>query len=244
MLFPLLGAFIIGFSKSGFATGLGMVSTPLVAMAMPAREAIGLILPLLSVADLLTIGVYWKKWDLAAVRTPIAGALLGIAAGMLFVTRVSNRTLGLSIGVVGLAMVVLLAIRARWFPHAIYRPRAADALAVGLVSGFSSAIAHAAGPIFAIFLLAQRMSKEAFIASNAVFFTVINLLKLPPYAASGLITADTLRLDLRLLPAIPAGVAAGWALARLLPQRHFDVVVQALLLVTSLHLIVSYAGRQ
>ena len=51
MWLPLLGAFFIGLSKSGFATGLGMLTTPLVASAMSARQAIGIVLPLLCVAD-------------------------------------------------------------------------------------------------------------------------------------------------------------------------------------------------
>jgi uncharacterized membrane protein YfcA len=239
MLLPLLGAFIIGLSKAGFATGLGMLTTPLVASAVPAHEAIGLILPLLCVADAMTIGIYWRKWDTAAVRMPILGSAIGIAFGMLFVTSVSNRVLGLSIGIVGLTMAALLIIRARWFPDATYRPRAIDGLAVGIASGFSSAIAHAAGPIFALFLLAQRMSKEAFVASNAIFFTVNNLLKVPPYVFSGLITLNTLKHDLRLLPMIPVGVLVGWATNRFLPQRFFDVLVRVLLLLTSLQLIVS-----
>ena len=239
MLFPLLGAFLIGLSKAGFAAGLGMLTTPLVAMAVPAKTAIGLILPLLCVADALTLGAYWRRWDLSAVRSPIVGALAGIAGGMIFVSRVSNRALALAIGIVGLTMVALLAIRARWYPHAVYRPRTIDGLLVGLASGFSSAVAHAAGPIFALFLLAQRMPKDAFVATNAVFFTVINLLKVPPYVWSGLVTMETLRQDMRLLPMIPLGVAAGWATNRLLPQRHFDIVVQVLLGITSLHLLVT-----
>jgi uncharacterized protein len=237
MFLPLLGAFFIGLSKSGFATGLGMLTTPLVASAMSARQAIGIVLPLLCAADSMTMGLYWKKWDMSAVRAPLAGALVGIAVGMLFVTRVSNTTLGLAIGIVGLTMVVLLMIRARWYPDHVYQPRLADRLLIGLVCGFSSTIAHAAGPIFALFLLAQQLPKDTFIATNAVFFTVNNLLKVPPYVASGLITTQTLWLDLRLLPMIPIGILAGWGISRLLPQRHFDWLVQVLLVVTSIHLV-------
>jgi uncharacterized membrane protein YfcA len=241
-LLPYLGAFIIGLSKAGFAAGLGMLTTPLVAAAMPARTAIGLVLPLLCVADAMSAAIYWRKWDLAAVRSPLAGALLGIVFGMLFVTKVSNRTLTLAIGIVGLLMTLLLIVRARWFPHATYKPRLADSLAIGMACGFSSTIAHAAGPIFALFLLAQRVSKEVFVASNAIFFIVINLLKVPPYTMSGLINQDTLRQGVALLPMIPLGVFAGWAANRMLPQRHFDVIVYVLLLMTSLQLIVSSLG--
>jgi uncharacterized protein len=236
---PYLGAFIIGLSKAGFAAGLGMLTTPLVAAAMPARTAIGLVLPLLCVADAMSTAMYWRKVELAKVRSPLMGALVGIALGMLFVTKVSNRTLTLSIGVVGLVMTTLLIVRARWFPHATYTPRLADSLAIGIACGFSSTIAHAAGPIFALFLLAQRVSKGAFVAANGIFFVVVNLLKVPPYVASGLINMETLRHGLTLLPMIPLGVFAGWTANRMLPQQHFDVIVYVLLLITSLQLIVS-----
>lgn len=238
-LLPLIGAFLVGLSKAGLATGLGMLTTPLVASAMPAREAIGLILPLLCIADVLTMGFYWKQWDWKAIRELQIGGVVGIAVGMIFVTRVSNTALSFAIGVVGLVMAVLLVVRERWYPDHVYKPRLVDGMLVGMATGFSSAIAHAAGPIVAIYLLAQRMSKEAFVASNAIFFTVNNLLKIPPYLAAGLITTDTLRQDLRYLPMLPLGVAAGWALNRLLPQRYFDVVVQVMLLGTSVHLIVT-----
>jgi uncharacterized membrane protein YfcA len=239
MWLPLLGAFFIGLSKSGFATGLGMLTTPLVASAMTARQAIGIVLPLLCVADALTMGLFWKKWDAAAVKWPLVGTLGGIALGMLFVNRVSNKTLGLAIGIVGLTMVMLLMVRSRWYPDHVYQPRVIDRLAIGVVCGFSSTIAHAAGPIFALFLIAQQLPKDTFIATNAVFFTINNLLKAPPYLASGLITWETLRMDLYLLPALPVGILAGWGISRLLTQKHFEWLVEVLLVVTSLHLIVS-----
>lgn len=243
MLLPLLGAFFIGLSKAGFATGLGMLTTPLVASSMSAREAIGLVLPLLCVADAVTMGLFWKKWSARVLKGPLIGTVAGIALGMLFVNEVSNRALTLAIGIVGLTMVVLLLIRARWFPDHDYRPKIADGVLVGIAVGFASTVAHAAGPIFALYLLAQRMPKDVFIATNAVFFTVNNLMKVPPYVASGLITMETLARDVWLLPMIPVGIAAGWLITRALPQRHFDWVVQALLVATSIHLIVA-AVRQ
>jgi uncharacterized protein len=237
MWLPLLGAFFIGLSKSGFATGLGMLTTPLVATAMPARQAIGIVLPLLCVADSLTMGLFWKRWRVGSVVAPLAGAVVGIVIGMLFVSRVANHTLMLAIGIVGLTMVLLLVIRERWYPDHVYQPRFIDSFLIGIVCGFSSTIAHAAGPIFALFLLAQRLPKDDFIATNAVFFTVNNLLKVPPYVASGLITLETLRVDLYLLPMIPLGIVVGWGISRLLPQKHFDHLVQVLLVLTSVQLI-------
>ncbi len=95
----------------------------------------------------------------------------------------------------------------------------------------------AAGPVMALFLMAQKVDKQVFVATNAVFFTLNNLFKLPPYVASGLITGETLKADLRFIPFIPVGVAVGWGLNRVMPQKAFVYLVYGLLILTSLHLL-------
>jgi len=236
-LLALLGVFLIGLSKAGFATGLGMLSTPLVAQAMPARTAIGVVLPLLCLADVFTLAVYWRRWDLRLVAWPLVGTAVGIGLATAFVTSLSDLALRRSIGTIGLVLTLLLVVRNRFHPHAVYRPRPWHGVLVGVAAGVSSTIAHAAGPILALYLLAQRLEKTAFVATTGVFFTVNNLLKVPPYAATGLVDRATLALSLRYAAAVPLGIAAGWWLNRLLPQRHFDAVVAGLLILTSLHLL-------
>jgi len=233
----LLGVFLIGLSKAGFATGLGMLSTPLMAEAVPARTAIGVILPLLCLADIFTLAVYWRRWDLRLVAWPLLGTLVGIASATAFVTSISELALRRSIGGVGLVLTLLLVIRNRYHPHAVYRPRPWHGVLVGVAAGVSSTIAHAAGPVLALFLLAQRLEKTSFVATTGAFFTVNNLLKVPPYVATGLIDPATLALSLRYAAAVPFGIAAGWWANRHLPQRHFDAVVAALMIATSLHLL-------
>lgn len=232
-----LGVFLIGLSKAGFATGLGMLSTPLMTEAVPARTAIGVILPLLCLADVFTLGVYWRRWDLRLVAWPLVGTLLGIASATAFVTSISELALRRSIGGVGLVLTLLLVVRNRYHPHAVYRPRPWHGVLVGAAAGVSSTIAHAAGPVLALYLLAQRLEKTNFVATTGVFFTVNNLLKVPPYVATGLIDAGTLALSLRYAAAVPFGIAAGWWANRHLPQRHFDTVVAVLMILTSMHLL-------
>ncbi len=234
---PLLGAFIIGLSKAGFAAGLGMLTTPLLATSIPAKTAIGVVLPLLIVADFMTLGVYWKKWNFSMVRFPLAGVVAGIAVGMFFVTTISDRFLKVSIGATALLMVCLLVFRNWWRPGSTYRPSWWEGALVGAFAGFSSTISHGAGPIMAIFLLAQKPSKEVFVASMALFFTLNNLLKTPPYIYAGLINWSTLKQDLFFIPAIPLGVLAGWLIHRALPQKRFDILVYLLLFITSLNLL-------
>ena len=160
-IYPYLGAFLIGLSKAGFATGLGMLTTPLVATAVPPRQAIGIILPLLCFADFLTLSAFWKKWNLALIRFPLLGSLVGIALGMTLVSVISDRFLKSSIGATALVLTGLLIVRNIWYPARVYRPSAWEGILVGVAAGFSSTISHGAGPIMAIYLMAQKTEKPS-----------------------------------------------------------------------------------
>jgi uncharacterized membrane protein YfcA len=235
-IFPYIGAFIVGFGKAGFASGISLLQTPLIAYAVPARTAIGLVLPLLILADIMTVGTFWKQWDLRLVRWPIAGCVVGIGAGMFFVSGVSDHLLRQSLGVLALFLTSLLIVRDIWYPAKSYRPSWWQGALVGVLAGFSSTVAHAAGPIMALYFIAQKLDKRTFVATSAIFFFVTNLLKLPPYVATGLVNLDILKTALKLAPMLPLGIGVGWLMNRWIPQKHFVYVVYALLLVAGLDL--------
>ena len=235
--YPYIGAFLIGLSKAGFATGLGMLTTPLLATAVSPRLAIGIILPLLCFADFVTLSAFWKKWDFSLIRFPMLGALAGVGAAMALVTSISERFLRTSIGATALVLTTLLLVRNVWYPSRVYRPTWWEGALVGFAAGFSSTISHGAGPVMAIFFMAQKLEKKAYVATNAIFFTILNLVKVPPYVAAGLISRETLTQDLRYLAFIPLGALAGWLANRALPQKAFEYLVYGLLIFTSFQLL-------
>lgn len=235
-IFPYIGAFIVGFGKAGFASGISLLQAPLIAYAVPARTAIGLVMPLLVLADFLAIGAFWKQWNFALIRWPLVGCIPGIALGMLFVNVVSDALLRQALGILALVLTGLLIVRDVWYPSKTYNPSWWQGVAVGAFAGFSSTVAHAAGPIMALFLIAQKLDKKVFVASSAIFFLIMNLLKVPPYVATGLVDAEILKTAAKLAPMVPLGIAVGWLLNRAIPQKYFVYIVYALLIVAGLDL--------
>ena len=53
---------LLGLAKGGFS-GLGIASTPLLALYLPPLEAAALILPILITQDIISIYVYRRDWD-------------------------------------------------------------------------------------------------------------------------------------------------------------------------------------
>ena len=69
-------AFLIGLSKGGLGGMLGALAVPMMALVMPAREVIGLVLPLLMFADIFAVALHWKRWDRRLVMLLIPGAVV------------------------------------------------------------------------------------------------------------------------------------------------------------------------
>ncbi|HEX2613042.1 MAG TPA: sulfite exporter TauE/SafE family protein [Fibrobacteria bacterium] len=235
-IFPYIGAFIVGFGKAGFASGISLLQTPLIAYAVPARAAIGIVLPLLIFADLLAVGAFWRKWDFSLIKWPLIGCVPGIAFGILFVDAVSDSLLRRSLGILALFLTTLLIIRDIWHPSKKWDPSWWQGAAVGAFAGFCSTVAHAAGPIMALYFVAQKLEKRVFVASSALFFFATNWMKLPPYVYKGVVDGPILLAAAKLAPMVPLGVGVGWVLNRYIPQKYFVYAVYVLLFVAGLDL--------
>jgi uncharacterized membrane protein YfcA len=79
------------------------------------------------------------------------------------------------------------------------------AATLGFVAGVTTMMANAAGPVMVIYLLAMRLPKLAFVGTSAWFFFAVNWLKVPSARDLNLITLESIKLDLLMLPLIAAG---------------------------------------
>jgi len=99
---------------------------------------------------------------------------------------------------------------------------------MGFIAGVTTMMANAAGPVMVIYLLAMRLPKFAFIGTSAWFFFAVNWLKVPFSANLDLMTWQSIRLDLMMLPLIALGAVAGILFLRRVPQKIFNDLVQIL----------------
>jgi uncharacterized membrane protein YfcA len=92
------------------------------------------------------------------------------------------------------------------------------------VAGFTSFVSHAGGPPAAMYLLASKLEKTRFQATTVITFWWVNLIKLPPYFALGMFTAETARANLILAPVAVGGVLIGaWAHRRISATVFFGI---------------------
>ena len=101
----------------------------------------------------------------------------------------------------------------------------------GIISGFTSFVAHAGGAPIKFFLLPQRMDKTIFVGTNVAFFFAVNQLKLIPYAWLGQFSTPNLTTSLVLAPLAPLGIWLGIRLHHVIPQEFFYRICYGLLFV-------------
>ena len=88
-----LAVFFIGITKSGFGSGGALLIVPVTLLAMDhtpygSKVTLGLMLPLLTVGDLIAVWQYRRLFSLAIVRRLLPGTLVGVVVGGLLLRLV------------------------------------------------------------------------------------------------------------------------------------------------------------
>jgi uncharacterized protein len=223
----LCGALCVGLSKTGF-TGISLISVLLFADLFGAKTSVGLVLPLLIIADLTVYPAFREHGSWKPVWKLLLPALIGLAIGYAILASINDKQARHGIGLSVLLMVAVQALRLWNQPlfHRIADSRAFGVVA-GVTGGMATMIANAAGPVIQLFLLSRRFPKMELIGISARFFLLINVIKLPMTVKLDLITWESLKINLLLVPAVWIGVIAGKYLVKRVPQRWFEYLVIA-----------------
>ena len=107
----------------------------------------------------------------------------------------------------------------------------------GLLAGFATMVANAAGSVMTLYLLAMRLPKLEFLGTSAAFFLLINWIKVPFSTQLGLLNAQSLLLNLWLLPAVAFGALAGPWVVKRINQTVFENVALVLTALAVLKLL-------
>jgi uncharacterized membrane protein YfcA len=231
---------LIGVSKAGFGGGVAAIATPLMALTISVTDAAAILLPILIVADLFSLRHYWNVYDRRSLTLMVPGAIVGIALGAFFFGYFSDneRTLKVILGIISLLFVAYQVTRSLLLGALLKsKPSALAGVLLGGAAGFTSTLAHAGGPPATIYLLPQQLPRQLFVGTNVIFFFILNLVKLVPYGALGLLRVGNVSTILLLAPLTFLGVQLGVWLNRHFSDRWFTYIIYAMLLLTGLELV-------
>ncbi len=196
-----------GFVQSGIGLGLGLVAAPVVTLLDPALMPGSMLVAGASLPLLILAREAWHT-DWRGVSWALAGRVAGTAGGIWVLAAVSLRALGIVVGGMVLAVVVLSAVKA-----AVPRNRA-TLLTAGVISGVTGTATSIGGPPVA--LLYQAESGPRVRATLSVFFCIGNSLALAALAASGRLPGRDVAAGLAFIGCAAAGFAVAAGLRRFL----------------------------
>ncbi len=220
-------ALLIGVAKTSFG-GLASLSVAMLAMALPTKESTAAALLMLITGDVIAVIRYRRAADWRLLRGLLPAVIPGLLLGAWFLSLVDDLILKRSIGVL-LLVFVLMQLGTKLISRATEAgdegpPHRALSVSAGVLAGFTTMAANAAGPVMAIYLQLARVEKLRFLGTGAWYFFIINLAKTPLTASLGLFTPEVLTSAALAIPIVLVGALIGMAIIGKVPQRTFDIV--------------------
>lgn len=233
-------AMTVGFAKTG-VPGVGILAVPVMAMIFPAGASTGIYLPMLIAGDIFAVFWYRSYAQWRYVLMPLFWAIVGIIVGFLAIRHMRFSDVHLKRMIGGIVLFVLaLGMYLKRHRNRLELPKTWwFAAAVGILGGFTTMAANAAGPVWIVYLLALQLDKREFLGTNAWIFLILNLFKVPFSYGLGFIGPASLLFDLKMLPAIAAGAFLGRKAAAVIPREWFEAVVRLLAAAAAVNLLLA-----
>lgn len=230
----------VGIGKTALP-GIVTLSVAVFAAVLPARESTAALLLLLIVGDLLAIWIYFKDADWAMLRRLVPSVVLGVAAGAAFLYLVSDDVMRRSIGVILLLLTALTLLLMRSETgeaiQALFARRSVRSV-YGSLGGFTTMAANSGGPVMNLYLIASGFDKRRFLGTQAWFFFIVNVIKVPFSAGIGLMTSEIISLAAWMIPVVIVGAIIGRLIVSRIDQQLFNRIIIGLTIVSAAYLLI------
>jgi uncharacterized membrane protein YfcA len=206
-----------GMAKGGLGPAVGAISVPLLSFVIEPVQAAAIMLPILCVMDIFAVFHFRKHFDLYHLSILLPAGIVGIVIASLFMGQLPSNAIRVIMGI-----IVIVFCFDYWFRRdngKKNKPGKVGGFFWGTVAGFTSTQIHAGGPPVSIYLLPQKLDRVVLMGTMAIFFTVMNYLKLIPYTWMGFINMENIMTSLILMPLAPVGVRLGHIILNKFEQK-------------------------
>ena len=226
---------LYGIAKGGFAGPLAILGVPLMSLVISPLQAAAILLPILCVQDLISIYSYRNSFHLKNLQILIPAAILGIFAGYLWFSLLSEQNIKIFLGLIA----IIFSLNYFFFSDTLKKGSISLSKGTfwGAVSGFTSFGIHAGGLPFNIYMLPQKLDHRVYVGTAALFFGIVNFIKLYPYYLLDQLRIENITIALLLMPFAPIGFYIGYKLTQKIDGERFYSLTYACLLLIGLKLL-------
>lgn len=212
-----------------FGFGAGLLSVGFLVLLLPGvQDAVVILLLVTLPVELVTVARArrWIAWR--GVATMALAIAAGVLLGAVGLRQLAPTALLIALGCLLILSGAGFATTPAW---SVVRPPRWVGPVVGLVSGGLFGALGVGGPPLVVYYRLRGLAKSAFRGQLLSLFLLVSLVRLPAYAAMGLVTAAHLGAALALVPAVALGAWLGERLHHRLDERAFRRLAGALLVV-------------
>ncbi len=235
LLVAVIAVFLVGLSKGGLGGAFALMGVPILSLVMPPMQAAALLLPILLMMDGISVWT-WRGWfDRTTLWYLLPPAMVGIAIGTLTAAITSESFVRLIVGLLALGFVVRMTVL-----HAGEQPSAQGRLSGafwGAFAGFTSFVAHAGGPPFQVYALQLKLDPRLYTGTSVIFFAIVNLVKVAPYAALGHFDTKTLASAAAMLPLAVVSTLLGAMIIKRINAQIFYPFMYAMITLVGVKLV-------
>lgn len=235
-----IAVLLFGALAGGFVAGLAGFGTALIALGvwlnvLPPAVAGTLVILCSVVSQTAALPALWRTINFALVWPMLVGGLIGVPIGTLLIAQVDPGAFKLGVGLLLLVFPTILFFNRRPIATAS-GGRVADG-AVEIVGGVLGGLAGLSGPPPILWASVRGWDKDERRGVFQTFNWTVLTASLIMHAASGLVTAEVLRLALFAFPGTLVGAWLGARTYLRLSDRRFADVVLGLLFLSGLSLV-------
>ena len=226
---------LYGMAKGGLGGAAGAIAVPLMATAIDPVQAAAILLPIICVMDFAAVRTFKGRYDRSSLRILIPAGIAGIVVGSFAMGSLATGDVKFLVGAISLTFCLHY-----WLSQNASQSRLASDKSGyfwGLLGGFTSTQIHAGGPPISVYLFSKQLDKFSLIGTMAVWFAVVNYLKLIPYGLLGQFDLTNLATSLVLAPLAPIGVRLGYLFLNRIETATLQRVLYVLLFLSGIKLI-------
>lgn len=226
---------VTGFSKFSVG-GMGLLILPIIMIAFPGPQALGIIIPMYIITDVLAVASYRKNVSLPLLMRLLPLCFVGVLVGGWVLSHLSVGEFNTMLSVLIIGMLVLGIIldntQSSFMRHPI------STYITGFIGGVVSMISNAAGPIFSLYFMEQKLSKETYVSTRSWAFMFVNLAKVPALYALGLLSMESTMISLQAIPGLIVGAGIGFWMLRKMKLSHFKWLIRIMASIAAVKLMV------
>ena len=241
-LYGILGAIFVGLGKGGLP-GMGNLTVAFYALVLPdPKLSVGVLLPILSCSDIFAVRIYRKHGDTKLIMKLLPWTGIGLVLGYLLFRVLDAEDVrsligGLLLGLTAIHLFRLWLISRTSSPENTVPDNAFFRAIMGVLGGFATMIANAAGPVAAFYFMAMRLPKYAFIGTTAWFFGLLTSSRCLFMVELGIINWTWLPFSLAMMPFAVAATVLAPKIVKHINQQWFERLIWVFIVYAGVKLI-------